>query len=197
LIRQGRIAEQGAVGMLKYPAQWSRRCMRHFLRFSRARQAATAVEFALIAPAFLAVLLAVLQTAIFLFAQQSLQNAAMQAGRLFMTGQAQGDSQSAFRNLVCSNYLPSIFTCGNLVVVVQSASSFSGLTTSAPSLYSNGQQIPVTSFAYSPGTPGQVMVVQLVYPWSVFGGPLGFSLANLPGGAAEMMGTSAFRVEPY
>jgi hypothetical protein len=64
-------------------------------------------------------------------------------------------------------------------------------------LYSNGQQIPVTNFTYSPGTPGQVMVVQLVYPWTVFGGPLGFSLSNLPGGAAQMMGVSAFRVEPY
>jgi len=178
--------------MLKHPAQWSRRYARHLSRFCRARRAATAVEFALIAPAFLAILLAVLQTAIFLFAQQSLQNAAMQAGRLFMTGQAQGDSQSTFRNLVCTNYLPSIFTCGNLVVVVQSASSFSGLNTATPPICSGGQPIPVTNFTYSPGGSGQVMIVQLVYPWSVFGGLLGFSLPN----CAEMMGTSAFRVEP-
>jgi Flp pilus assembly protein TadG len=156
-----------------------------------------AVEFAIVAPIFIAVLIAVLQTAFFLFAQQSLQNAATQAGRLFMTGQAQGDSQSTFRNLICTTYLPSIFNCSNLVIVVQSASSFAAANTSAPALYSNGQPLPVTSFAYSPGAPGQVMVVQLVYPWSVFGGPLGFSLANLPNGAALMMGVSAFRVEPF
>ena len=41
------------------------------------------------------------------------------------------------------------------------------------------------------------MVVQLVYPWSVVSGPLGFVLANLPNNAAEMMGVAAFRVEPY
>jgi hypothetical protein len=41
------------------------------------------------------------------------------------------------------------------------------------------------------------MVVQLVYPWSVVSGPLGFVLANLPNSAAEMMGDAAFRVEPY
>jgi Flp pilus assembly protein TadG len=183
--------------MLHHLATCSRRSVRLLSRFGHARQGATAVEFALIAPAFLAVLLAVLETAIFLFAQQSLQNAAMQAGRQFMTGQAQGDSQSTFRNLVCTKYLPSIFNCSSLVVVVQSASSFSGLNTAAPSLYSNGQPVPVNNFTYSPGTQGQVMVVQLVYPWSVFSGPLGFSLANLPGSAALMMGVSAFRVEPY
>ena len=41
------------------------------------------------------------------------------------------------------------------------------------------------------------MVVQLVYPWSVVNGPLGFVLANLSNNAAEMMGVAAFRVEPY
>jgi hypothetical protein len=39
--------------------------------------------------------------------------------------------------------------------------------------------------------------VQLIYAWPVIGGPLGFSLANLPNGAAEMVGVSAFKVEPY
>jgi Flp pilus assembly protein TadG len=175
----------------------SRRWAQHVSRFRHAEQAAMAVEFALVAPIFIATLVAVLQTAIFLFAQLSLQNAAMQAGRLFMTGQAQGYSQSTFKNLICTNYLPSIFNCSSLIVVVQSASSFAAANTSAPSLYSNGVAVPQSSFAYSPGTPGQVMVVQLAYPWSVFGGPLGFSLANLPGGAREMMGISAFRVEPY
>lgn len=183
--------------MLRYLAKSLRRWAHHGSRFRQARQGAMAVEFALVAPIFIAILIAVLQVAIFLFAQQSLQNAAMQAGRQFMTGQAQGDTQSAFRNLVCTNYLPSIFECSSLVVVVQSASSFAGVNTAAPSLYSNGQQIPVTNFTYSPGTPGQVMVVQLVYPWTVFAGPLGFSLSNLPGGAALLMGVSAFRVEPY
>ena len=28
-------------------------------------------------------------------------------------------------------------------------------------------------------------------------GPLGFSISNLPNNAAEMMGVTAFRVEPY
>jgi Flp pilus assembly protein TadG len=163
--------------------------------FVAAEKAATAVEFALIAPAFLATLIAILQVSIFLFSQQTLQNAAMQAGRLFMTGQAQGLSQSAFKTQVCQNYLPSFFNCNSLIVSVQTYPSFAASNTSAPALYQNGN--PVTSWPYSPGTQGQVMVVQLVYPYSVVSGPLGFSIANLPNSAAEMMGVTAFRVEPY
>ena len=190
-------AERDTFGMLRYLAKWSLPCARHVVRFRQARQGATAVEFALVAPIFIGTLVAVLQTAIFLFIQLSLQNAAQQAGRLFMTGQAQNLSQSAFRNLICANYLPSVFTCSSLVIVVQNYSSFAAANTSAPGLYSNGQQVPVNNFAYSPGNQGQVMVVQLAYPWSIFSGPLGFALASLPNSSVEMMGVSAFRVEPY
>jgi Flp pilus assembly protein TadG len=58
-------------------------------RFAGAQRATSAVEFALIAGPFLATLIAILEVTIFLFAQQVLQNAATEAGRLFMTGQAQ------------------------------------------------------------------------------------------------------------
>ncbi len=174
--------------------KYLRRGVAGISRFRKAERGATAVEFALIAPAFLATLIAVFQTCIFLFAQMALQNAAVQAGRYFMTGQAQNGGWSA--STVVSKVCPSaLFTCSNMILVVQSASSFASANTSAPELY-NGST-PVTSFAYDPGTPGEVMVVQLSYPWSVVSGPLGFLLSNLPNGAAQMTGTSAFRVEPY
>jgi Flp pilus assembly protein TadG len=187
--------ESSAV-MIRNLRQQYRYWTRAVARLRAAEGGATAVEFALIAPAFLATLIAVLQTAVFLFAQASLQTAATQAGRLFMTGQAQNLSQSAFKTQVCQNYLPAVFNCNSLIVVVQNYTSFSGASTSAPALY-NAQGNPVNTWAYSPGSPGQIMVVQLVYPWSVVNGPLGFTLANLPNNAAEMMGLSAFRVEPY
>jgi Flp pilus assembly protein TadG len=175
-------------------AKYFRRVARTIYRFCRGREGATAVEFALIAPAFLATLIALLQTCVFLFAQMALQNAANQAARYFMTGQAQNNGWSA--STVVSKVCPqTLFTCSNLIIIVQNYSSFAAANTSAPQLYNNGQLI--TNWTYDPGTPGEVMVVQLVYPWSVVGGPLGFVLSNLPNSAAEMMGVSAFRVEPY
>jgi Flp pilus assembly protein TadG len=179
-------------------AKYLQRRVEDIFRLSGARGGATAVEFALLAPVFIAVLVALFQTTVFLFAQAALQDAAVQAARYFMTGQAQNGSWTAtnIQQKVCtSTALSLIFDCNKLIVVVQTYSDFASASTTAPQLYNNGQ--PVTTFTYSPGTPGDVMVVQLVYPWSVVSAPLGFALANLPNGAAEMVGVSAFRVEPY
>jgi Flp pilus assembly protein TadG len=170
------------------------------LRFARAREAATAVEFALIAPAFLATLIAVFQTCIFMFAQTVLQNAANTAARYFLTGQAQNNNCTASQIInggcgltaVCP---AAMFTCSNMYLSVQNYSAFSSASTSAPAMYSGTTAI--TTYPYDPGTSGNIMVVQLLYAWPVIGGPLGFTLANLPNGSAEMVGTSAFKVEPY
>lgn len=171
-------------------------------RFARASDGATAVEFAIIAPAFLATLIAVLQTCIFMFAQAVLQNAATEAGRYFLTGQAQNNNCSATQiiNGGCGTLAgvcpAALFNCSNMYLVVQNASSFSSASTSAPAMY-DGNGNAITNYAYNPGSAGDIMVVQLIYAWPVIGGPLGFSLANLPNGAAEMVGVSAFKVEPY
>ncbi len=167
-------------------------------RFCRARRGATAVEFALIAPAFLATLIAVLEVTIFLFAQQALQTAAVEAGRLFMTGQAQnsGMTQSQFVNAACPN-IQALFNCNSLMVDVQSYSAFSAANASAPTLTYGTQGQVTNNWSFNPGSPGDVVVVRLIYQWPVVGGPLGFALSNLANGSAEMMGVTAFRVEPY
>jgi len=41
------------------------------------------------------------------------------------------------------------------------------------------------------------MVLQLVYPWHIISGPLGALLPNFSNGYTEIMGITAFRVEPY
>jgi Flp pilus assembly protein TadG len=182
--------------LTRYVRSWAR-CIS---RFTRETEAATAVEFAIIAPAFLATLIAVLQTCIFMFAQAVLQNAATEAGRYFLTGQAQNNNCTATQIInggcgltaVCP---AAMFNCSNMYLVVQNYSSFSSASTSAPAMY-NGTT-PITSYTYDPGSAGDIMVVQLIYAWPVIGGPLGFSLANLPNSAAEIVGVSAFRVEPY
>lgn len=188
----------GTLGMFRNLTRYFRCCARNASRFGNARQGTTAVEFALIAPAFLATLIAVLQTCVFVFAQATLQTAAMEAGRLIMTGQVQNGNvtQSQFQNDVCPMIQP-LFNCNNLMVNVQSYADFSSATASAPTLTYNSQGQVTNSWSYSPGTPGQVVVVQLIYQWSVVGGPLGFVLSNLPNNFSEVMGVTAFRVEPY
>jgi len=179
--------------MVRVLTRYFDRGARELVRLAGAREGATAVEFALLAPAFIALVVAIFQVCVYVFVQQSLQNAATQAGRLFLTGQAQAWSQSTFKNYVCTNYLPSMFDCSSLIVVVQTYQDFASASTTAPALDASGQ--PITPAAYTPGTQGQIMIVQLVYPWSVVSGPLGFRIAST--NIAEMMGIAAFKVEPY
>jgi Flp pilus assembly protein TadG len=175
--------------------------IRHFRRYASrfgvARQAATIVEFAIIAPIFLALLIAIFETTLFLFAQANLQNAAVAASRLFMTGQAQNSNmtQSQFTNQICP-MIQALFNCNNLMVNVQSYSDFASANASAPTLTYNSQGQVTNNWSYNPGAPGQVMVVQLIYQWPIVGGPLGYVLPNNANGNAEMMGVTAFRVEP-
>jgi Flp pilus assembly protein TadG len=171
---------------------------RHVSRFTAERDGATAVEFALIAPAFLALLLAILETTLFLFAQAALQNAADEAARLFMTGQVQnaGTTQTQFQNQICP-LVSALFTCSNVMVNVAAYSSSSGIATTAPTLTYNSNGTVSNAWSYSLGTPGQLMVVQLIYQWPIIGIPLGSLFSNLGNGTTEMMGVAAFRVEPY
>jgi Flp pilus assembly protein TadG len=179
-------------------ATYFQRLRRAIGRFTRTTGGATAVEFAIIAPPFLATLLAIFEVTIFLFAQQVLQNAAVESGRLFMTGQAQNSSttQSQFQTAVCP-MVSALFNCNSLMVNVQTYSTFSGASAAAPTLTFDGHGNVTNTWSYSPGTPGQVMVVQLIYQWPIVNIPLGSVLPNLGNGHAEMMGVSAFRVEPY
>jgi len=184
--------------MLRDLAKYFRRCARDVSRFRCARSGATAVEFALIVPIFLATLIAILEVTIFLFAQQTLQTAAMQAGRLFMTGQTQitGTTKSQFQSAICPT-IQALFNCNSLMVNVQNYADFSSANASAPTLTYNSQGQVSNTWSYNAGTPGQVMVVQLIYQWPIVGGPFGFVLSNLGNSTTEMMGVTSFRVEPY
>jgi Flp pilus assembly protein TadG len=184
--------------MFRNVPRYFRPLTKEIYRLSCTVQGATAVEFALIAPPFLATLIGIFQVAIFMFAQQVLQNAAVEAGRLLMTGQAQNSNttQTQFASDVCP-MVQAVFTCTSLMVNVQSYADFASATATAPTLTFNTQGQVSNTWSYDPGTPGQVMVLQLVYQWPIVSGPFGYVLPNLGNGHVEMMGVSAFRVEPY
>jgi Flp pilus assembly protein TadG len=171
---------------------------RYLLGFCRAEGGATAVEFAIIGPAFIATLVAVLQVCVYLFAQMAIQNAAVEAGRYFMTGQAQTNGWTA--STVVGKVCPSaLFTCSNMYIVVQDYSSFAAASTSAPAMYNGSTAYTQPNYTYNSAgaAPQDIVVVQLVYAWPVITGPLGFNITNLPNNQIELMGVSAFRVEPY
>lgn len=96
-----------------------------------------------------------------------------------MTGQAQNGNMT---QSICP-MVQMIFNRGNRVIVVQSYASYSSASTTAPQLYNAQGQL--NTGTYSLGSPGDLMIVQIAYPWSLVTGPLGFTLANQSNGTAE------------
>lgn len=158
---------------------------------------ATAVEFGLVAAPFIALLVAIIQTFLVLFAQQLLQTVVTQSSRLILTGQVQAASmtQSQFAQQVC-NQVAILFTCSALMIDVETYNSFSAADTSTPALSFNAQGQVSNTWQYNPGGPGDIVIVKIMYQWPVFLGPLGFNLSTLPNGNRLIMATSAFQNEP-
>ena len=163
-------------------------------RFLGRGEGATAVEFALVAPAFIALLFAILQTALVFFAQQALQTATLQAARQIMTGQAQSANmtQSQFQAAVCAN-AAGLLKCSGVYAAVQTFTTFPNVTMFNPI---SAGKFSSSNMPFSPGAPGDVEVVQVFYQWPVWPGPLSFTLANASGNTDVIVATAAFRNEP-
>jgi Flp pilus assembly protein TadG len=167
-------------------------------RFLRRQDGAAAIEFAIVAAPTIALTLAIVQTALAFFAGQVLETAVSEASRQIMTGSAQtsGMTQSGFATQVC-NKIAVLFTCGNLMIDVNTAASFSAAVTSAPTLTFNAQGAVTNTWAYNTGNPGSIVVVRVMYQWPVFLGPLGLGLSNVSNGNLLLISTAAFKNEPY
>jgi Flp pilus assembly protein TadG len=159
---------------------------------------AAALEFAIVAAPFIALLVAGLQTALAFFAGQVLESAVADSSRSILTGSAQNGNldQNAFAQLVCTK-VQALFSCPSLMVDVQTASSFSAASTAMPTLTYNAQGQVNNSWSYNPGNPGDIVVVRVMYLWPTFLGPLGFSLSNQTNGSLLLMATAVFKNEPY
>src|SRR4051812_35345777 len=166
-------------------------------RFARQQDGATTVEFALVAAPFLAMIFAIMETAIVFFAGQVLETAGVDSARLIMTGQAQtqGYDQAKFKAAVCGKIF-GLFNCtGGLYVDVKNYSSFTAINTAKPIDSSGNMQ--TGTFGYAPGGPCSIVVVRLMYQWPVYVSLLGLNLADTAGSKRLLMSTIAFRNEPY
>jgi Flp pilus assembly protein TadG len=166
-------------------------------RLPRHKDGAAALEFAMVAAPLIAIILASLQTAVVVFEDQALQTVAEQSARQLMTGKAQLASmtQTQFKNVVCG--FATTFTCSKLMVDVQSGSQFSSINTTTLTPTYNGSGTVTNTWSYSPGNPGDIVIMRVMYNWPVVGGPLGFKLANQPNNNYLLVATAVFKNEPY
>jgi Flp pilus assembly protein TadG len=170
--------------------------LRAVRRFIRHEDGATAVEFGMILLPFLAMMFAIMETALVFFAGQTLETAVADSARLIMTGQAQTQSLNAttFKDAVCAR-IYGMFNCASGVYVdVRTYTSFASVSMTNP-VDQNGNL--VNNFVYQPGGPGDIVVVRLIYQWPITISLMGLNLSNMSGNSRLVVATAAFRNEPY
>jgi Flp pilus assembly protein TadG len=197
--------------------------VRHRHMRARAIRGAIGIEFALIAPVFLLLLMAIIETGIMLFAQSALAYATQNAARMVRTGSAQGttyttaarcsvppgtahaggtgpggtyaNGQEWFKDQICCDIAGYTVTdCSALHVNVQSYSAGFGTGFTPPT---SGTQVAVTD-NYMPGNPCDVVLVRATYNWAVMTPLLAPVMSNMADGKSHLLSaTGAFRNEPF
>ncbi len=165
-------------------------------RFRRNRGGSTVVEFALVAPIFFALLFAIIETALMFFASQVLETATQDSARLIMTGQAQNAAytQAQFKAAVCTRITVMFDCAGGISIDVQNYPAFSSVNVASPIDASKAFTNPNN---YSPGGPGDIVVVRLFYQWPILVTRFGYDITNLAGSKRLLTATAAFQNEPY
>jgi len=165
-------------------------------RFRRNRNGSAAVEFAMVAPMFIGLLFAILESAMVFLASQVLETVTQDSARMIMTGQEQsnGKTQADFKSVVCGK-VNALFDCVNGITVdVESFPQFGTVALASP-IDVNGNYTPPNN--YLPGGPGDIVVVRLFYQWPIFVTSLGFNLSDVSAHKRILTATAAFQNEPY
>jgi Flp pilus assembly protein TadG len=161
------------------------------------RRGATIIEFALVAAPLVALIVAVIQTSLVFFSQQTLETAAEDTARLIVTNQAQqaGMSKSQFKQAACSQ-LPGFMDCDNLMIDVRTADDFADVDTTVPDLTYDSDGNVTNPWKFEMGGADQIVVMRLMYQLPVISAPLGFDMSNMQGGRRLLIATSVFQPEP-
>jgi len=157
-----------------------------------------AVEFALVFPIFIGIVLATLQAASIFLVEAFFESAAEEAARVVLTNQTETLTVAQFQTEVC-NQLTGLFNCALVTVELEPLpTGTTNLSSMLPQFNSSGVLVstPPVDVGANAGASGTDMLLVVMYPWPVYGGPLGLNFSNLGNGAMLMTSTQVFRVEP-
>jgi Flp pilus assembly protein TadG len=162
--------------------------------FGRDRRGSAAVEFAIIAPVFFALIFAIIETGMVFFAGQVLETAVQDSGRTFFTSTVV--SKSDYETALC-NRVKALMDCTKLRNDVQTYAAGTAFTIADP-IDSSGNFID--SFTYnapSSNDTTSTVVVRSYYQWPLFVTGLGYNIANINRGGTNksrlLTATAAFR----
>jgi len=164
--------------------------------FLKADEGVTAIEFAVLALPFFAVIGAIMETSVMMLASQVLDSAVQDTSRLIITGQAQAASYDAsvFRAKMC-DHLYGMFDCAKLKIRVEVLPDFSSASLPPPVDPVTGAWQVVDAF--NPGQGRQVVMVRAYYKWPTLLRINGFDLRDSPDGTHLLGAVRIFANEPF
>lgn len=175
---------------------------RHLKIFRRKDDGAAAVEFALIAMPFFALLFAILETALAFWSTQVLETAVANASRRLYTGQFQQsndqgapDIAAKFKDEVCKN-VPALFACDrNSAFLHVDVRKFAPGST--PPDMMKDKKVEAASFGYQATKANEIVMVRVALEYPVFVSMLNSNVPNLANGKRLLVSTATFRNEPF
>jgi Flp pilus assembly protein TadG len=182
-------------GRRRSPNAWIRRFLRH-------ERGATAVEFALVATPFLALLFGIMELGLIFMGSVTLDNATQAAARKIRTGQVVSPgtetgkelSRGAFRDAVCNGMGWMKDDCmANLVVDVRTFTQFQSIAYDDPISNKTFNPGQVT---FETGGPSDIVLVRVYYPWKLYVPLMAGALEKTPG-KTLLTSITTFRNEPY
>lgn len=162
------------------------------------REGAVAVEFALVALPFFALILAILEIAIVLTVSSVLERATMDAARLVRTGQATNLNKDQFKAAVCARMIVFAQQCASSIHVdVRPVTTFT--TPLVPSPFTGtgaNRTLDDNRTSFNAGQARDLMLVRVWYRQPTFT-PFVNRAMTRTGKDTLLQTTSAFRNEPY
>lgn len=176
------------------------RLTRALRKAARDRRGSTAVEFAIVAPAFLALMFSTFEAGWFYFANSQLDAAVLDASRFIRTGQAQqgGFDKDAFFNHVCPR-LEIFGQCSErLTVEVDTFASFAELAAdNSAAVCSTDSAEELAAIPYNPGLDNEIVRVRFCLLYNTINPTIGLNLSDAANGTRKLYGSYLFRNEPF
>lgn len=157
---------------------------------------ATAVEFGLLALPFLALVSAILETAIIFLASNIFESALQDSTRLIRTGQAHKNSYTIedFRGEICDRTY-GLFDCSQIKLSVRTIGTFASVNI-APPLAPDTAEWTLAE-QYDPGNRKSIVVAEAYYKWDTLLDIMGFNLMSSADGTVLMGTARVWRNEPF
>ena len=167
-------------------------------RFSRERKGSVAIEFAIMATPFIALIFAILESCLSFATQQLIANSVDRVSRDVRTGRLKIANLSGqqLHTLICNNIsLMAPDGCPDLIVDLNNYANFAAVPKRVP--FTGSGDINTTGFTVNPGGPSTINHMRVYYRWPVMTDFMRAQMSNMPGGKTLLLSSATWRNEPF